>query len=90
MIFESSSISSATYLWGYGITFALSIMLTLLLVKTISKENWLTYLLNKLPISTGKSVSPFGGIPGILSFFAADGRVKIAVFLVIFSKYFPV
>ncbi|SVB75730.1 uncharacterized protein METZ01_LOCUS228584, partial [marine metagenome] len=58
------------YLWGYGIALILSLILTLVLVKTISKKNWLTQLLNKLPISTGKPVSPFGGIPVILSFFA--------------------
>ena len=70
MTFESPSISGAMYLWGYGIALTLSLLLTLIFVKTISKENWLTRLLNKLPISTGKPVSPFGGIPVILSFFA--------------------
>jgi len=69
MIFESHPISGEMYLWGYGIALALSLMLTLIFVKAISKENWLTHLLNKLPISTGKPVSPFGGIPVILSFF---------------------
>ena len=70
MIFENHPISGEIYLWGYGIAFALSLILTLIFVKTISKENWLTHLLNKLPISTGKPVSPFGGISVILSFFA--------------------
>ena len=70
MIFESRPIPGDIYLWGYGIALVLSLMLTLVLVKTISKKNWLTHLLNKLSISTGKQVSPFGGIPVILSFFA--------------------
>ena len=70
MIFESHPIPGETYLWSYGIALALSLILTLILVKTISKENWLTHFLNKLPISTGKPVSPFGGVPVILSFFA--------------------
>ena len=70
MIFESHPISGEVYLWSYGIALVLSLMLTLILVKTISKKNWLTHLLNELPISTGTSVSPFGGISVILSFFA--------------------
>ena len=70
MIFESHPIPGEMYLWGYGIALTLSLMLTLIFVKTIRKENWLTRFLNKLPISTGKPVSPFGGIPVISSFFA--------------------
>ena len=69
MTFESHPISGVVYLWGYGIALILSIILTLILIKTISKKNWLTHILNKLQISTGKPVSPFGGIPVILSFF---------------------
>ncbi|HBP12143.1 MAG TPA: hypothetical protein DD452_09400, partial [Nitrospina sp.] len=42
--------------------------LTLILIKTIRGFNFLTFLLNRLPISAGKSVSPFGGISVILSF----------------------
>ena len=69
MIFENHPISGEIYLLGYGISLALSIILTLILVKAISKENWLTYLLNKLSVSSSKVVSPFGGIPVVLSFF---------------------
>ena len=47
---------------------ALSFGLTLTLIKTIRGFNFLTFLLNRLPISAGKSVSPFGGISVILSF----------------------
>ena len=68
MIFESHPISGEMYLWGYGISFALSLTLTFILVRTVRKLNWLTRLLNKLPIATGKPVSPFGGIPVIFSF----------------------
>ena len=70
MTFASHPILGEIYLWSYGIAFTLSLILTLILVKTISKKNLLTHLLNKLPISTGKLVSPFGGVPVILSFFA--------------------
>ncbi|MCH8158090.1 MAG: undecaprenyl/decaprenyl-phosphate alpha-N-acetylglucosaminyl 1-phosphate transferase, partial [Nitrospinae bacterium] len=40
-----------------------------ILVRALRHTNWLTHLLNRLPISTCKAVSPFGGIPVILSFF---------------------
>ena len=69
MIFENHPISGEIYLLGYGISLALSLILTLMLVKAISKENWLTNLLNKLSVSSSKVVSPFGGIPVVLSFF---------------------
>ncbi len=68
MTFESHPISGELYLWGYGISFVLSLTLTFILVRTVSKLNWLTRLLNTLPIATGKPVSPFGGIPVIFSF----------------------
>lgn len=68
--FISHPISVEVYLWGYAIALPLSLMLTLILVKAIREENWLTRLLNKLPISNVKQVSPFGGVPVILSFFA--------------------
>ena len=54
MTFASHPILGEIYLWSYGIALTLSLILTLILVKTISKENWLTQFLNKLPISTGK------------------------------------
>ena len=68
MKFSTFPISGEVYLAGYFVALALSFGLTLTLIKTIRGFNFLTFLLNRLPISTGKSVSPFGGIPVILSF----------------------
>mgnify|MGYP001166665918 FL=1 len=69
MTFESPSISGAMYLWGYGISLISAFALTFTLILTFSKLSWLKRLLNKLMISMGKPVIPFGGIPVILSFF---------------------
>ena len=68
MKFSTFSISGEIYLAGYFLALALSFGLTLILIKTIRGFNFLTFLLNRLPISAGKSVSPFGGISVILSF----------------------
>ncbi|MBC8286430.1 MAG: undecaprenyl/decaprenyl-phosphate alpha-N-acetylglucosaminyl 1-phosphate transferase [Nitrospinae bacterium] len=68
MKFGTFSISGEIYLAGYFVALALSFGLTLTLIKTIKSVNFLTFLLNRFPISTGKNVSPFGGIPVILSF----------------------
>ena len=68
MKFDSFSISGSVYLEGYFLSLALSFGLTFYLIKKISGFNFLTFLLNRLPIKAGKSVSPFGGIPVILSF----------------------
>ena len=68
MKFSTFPISGENYLAGYFVALALSFGLTLILIKTIRGFNFLTFLLNRLPISAGKSVSPFGGISVILSF----------------------
>ncbi len=68
MKFSTFPISGEIYLAGYFVALALSFGLTLILIKTIRGFNFLTFLLNRLPISAGKSVSPFGGISVILSF----------------------
>jgi len=68
MKFSTFPISGEVYLAGYFVALALSFGLTLTLTKTIRGFNFLTFLLNRLPISAGKSVSPFGGISVILSF----------------------
>ena len=68
MTFSTFPISGEIYLVGYFVALALSFGLTLILIKTIRGFNFLTFLLNRLPISAGKSVSPFGGISVILSF----------------------
>ena len=68
MKFSTFPISGENYLVGYFVALALSFGLTLILIKTIRGFNFLTFLLNRLPISAGKSVSPFGGISVILSF----------------------
>ena len=68
MKFSTFPISGEIYLAGYFLALALSFGLTLYLIKTIRGFNFLTFLLNRLPISAGKSVSPFGGISVILSF----------------------
>ena len=68
MKFSTFPISGEVYLAGYFVALALSFGLTLILIKTIRGFNFLTFLLNRLPISVGKSVSPFGGISVILSF----------------------
>ena len=62
--------SGEVYLVGYFIALALSFGLTLTLIKTLRGVNFFTFLLNRLPVSAGTSVSPFGGIPVILSFLA--------------------
>ena len=68
MKFGTFPISGEIYLAGYFVALALSFVLTLYLIKTIRGVNFLTFLLNRFPVSAGKSVSPFGGIPVILSF----------------------
>jgi UDP-GlcNAc:undecaprenyl-phosphate GlcNAc-1-phosphate transferase len=68
MSFGNYPISGEVFLAGYAISLALSLVLTWVLVKTIRQRNPLTRLLNRLPISAGKNVSPFGGIAVILSF----------------------
>lgn len=68
MSFTSHFIPGKIYLIAYVMAFSFSFAFTLALVKTVSRANALTRFLNKLPISAGKNVSPFGGIPVILSF----------------------
>jgi UDP-GlcNAc:undecaprenyl-phosphate/decaprenyl-phosphate GlcNAc-1-phosphate transferase len=68
MKFGTFPISGEIYLTGYFLALVLSFGLTLYLIRTIGKFNFLTFLLNRLPISAEKSVSPFGGISVILSF----------------------
>ena len=70
MTFGTLPISGEVYLVGYFIALALSFGLTLALIKILRGVNFFTFLLNRLPVSAGKSVSPFGGIPVILSFLA--------------------
>lgn len=68
MIFGSHPIQGDIFLTGYLIALFLSIIFTFILVKAIRRPNTLTRFLNRLPISAGKNVSPFGGVPVILSF----------------------
>ena len=68
MKFSTFPISGEIYLVGYFVALALSFGLTLILIKTIRGFNFLTFLLNRLPISAGKTVSPFGGVSVIISF----------------------
>ena len=68
MKFETFPVSGEVYLTGYFVALALSLVITICLIRTISGFNFLTFILNRLPISAGKSVSPFGGISVILSF----------------------
>ncbi|GJL77332.1 MAG: undecaprenyl-phosphate alpha-N-acetylglucosaminyl 1-phosphate transferase [Nitrospinaceae bacterium] len=68
MIFESHPIEGNIYLAGYLLSIVLSLVFTFLLVKAVSRQSALTQFLNRLPISAGKNVSPFGGIAVIFSF----------------------
>ena len=68
MTIESPPISGAMYLWGYGVSLIAAFALTLILIMIFTKLSVLTRPLNKLMISMGKPVMPFGGIPVILSF----------------------
>jgi UDP-GlcNAc:undecaprenyl-phosphate/decaprenyl-phosphate GlcNAc-1-phosphate transferase len=68
MKFDTLPISGEIYMVGYFVALTLSFSLTLTLIKTLRGINFLTFLLNRFPISAGKSVSPFGGGPVILSF----------------------
>ena len=68
MKFETFPITGEAYLAGYFFALILSLGLTLYLIKTIRGFNFFTFILNRLPATTGKSVSPFGGISVILSF----------------------
>jgi len=68
MIFGSHPIHGDVYLTSYLLALFLSIVFTFFLVKAISRPNALTRFLNRLPISAGKNVSPFGGVAVILSF----------------------
>ncbi len=68
MMFASQPISGKTYLAGYTLAFLLSFGFTFFLVRAVSRSNRLTRFLNRLPISAGKNVSPFGGIPVVFSF----------------------
>ena len=68
MMFGSHAIAGKTYLAGYTLSFLLSCGFTFFLVRAVSRSNALTRFLNRLPISAGKNVSPFGGIPILFSF----------------------
>jgi UDP-GlcNAc:undecaprenyl-phosphate/decaprenyl-phosphate GlcNAc-1-phosphate transferase len=68
MKFETFPITGEAYLAGYCCALILSLGLTFYLIKTIRGFNFFTFILNRLPDTTGKSVSPFGGISVILSF----------------------
>lgn len=68
MKFGTFPIAGEIYLLGYFLALAFSFGLTLYLIKTIRGFNFLTFLLNRLSISAGKSISPFGGISVVLSF----------------------
>lgn len=68
MTFGSFPLAGEVFLIGYGAALILSFVLTLTLVKAVSRPNALTKFLNRLPISAGKNVSPFGGIAVIASF----------------------
>ena len=61
MKFSTFPISGEVYLAGYFVALALSFGLTLTLIKPIRGFNFLTFLLNRLPISAGRSVSTLGG-----------------------------
>jgi len=68
MIFASHPIAGDVFLAGYLLALALSLVFTFLLVQAIRRPSALTHFLNRLPISAGRNVSPFGGIAVILSF----------------------
>ncbi len=68
MTIESPPILGAIYFWGYGISLLAAFALTFILIMIFSKLSILTRLLNRLMVSMGKPVMPFGGIPVILSF----------------------
>jgi UDP-GlcNAc:undecaprenyl-phosphate/decaprenyl-phosphate GlcNAc-1-phosphate transferase len=68
MKFGTFPISVESYLAGYFVALALSFGLTFYLIKTIKSVNFLTFFLNRFPVFAEKSVSPFGGVPVILSF----------------------
>jgi UDP-GlcNAc:undecaprenyl-phosphate GlcNAc-1-phosphate transferase len=68
MTFDHFSIEGRFFLFGYGLSFLMSYFITRFLVKAVSKPSVLTQFLNRLPISAGKNVSPFGGIAVIFSF----------------------
>ena len=70
MKFETFQISGEVYLEGYFIALILSFCLTLYLIKTLKSFNFLTFILSRFPILARESVSPFGGVPVILSFLA--------------------
>ena len=78
MKFSTFPISGEVYLAGYFVALALSFGLTFYLIKAIRGFNFLTFLLNRLPISAGNSISPFGGLSVILSFL-------ITLWLLLFS-----
>ncbi len=68
MKFGTFPISAETYLLGYFLAFLLSFGFTLFLIKIIRRFNILTFILNRFTVSAGKNISPFGGVPVILSF----------------------
>ena len=68
MTIESPLISSSMYFLGYGVSLVAAFVLTLTLILIFTKVSILIHPLNKLMISMGKPVLPFGGIPVILSF----------------------
>ncbi len=68
MKFSSHAIPGTTFLAGYTLSFLLSFAFTFILVHAVSRSNALTRFLNRLPISAGKNVSPFGGVPVLVSF----------------------
>ena len=68
MTIESPLISGSMYFFGYGVSLVAAFVLTLTLILIFTKVSILIHPLNKLMISMGKPVLPFGGIPVILSF----------------------
>ena len=86
MTIESPPIPGAMYFWGYGVSLISAFALTFILILAFSKLNTLARPLNKLMISMGKPVIPFGGIPVILSFFFvlwfAFGLLELVSFVI--------
>lgn len=67
-MFGRYPIPGGGYLTGYLLALSLSVISTFILVRTIRRSNVLTRLLNQLPISGEKNISPFGGVTVVISF----------------------
>lgn len=68
-MFNNFPISEKVYIYGFALSFLLSIVSTKTLINLFNRPNFLHNLVKRAPVADRKNVMPFGGIAVILSFF---------------------